>query len=117
MQPAKGRGPLDQVKTLSVVQDTPAGLNLFLPPSFTALLLSLPSSPLLPPLPSGRTREEALEKATKKFNMPKEKLILDQGGWSSVSTNGLYTTWCIIGPAYTLHVSKSHSSAVTTGQG
>jgi len=49
--------------------------------------------------------------------MPKEKLILDQGGWSSVSTNGLYPTWYMIGPACTLHVSKFHSSTVTTGRG
>ena len=30
---------------------------------------------------SGRSEEEALELAAKKFNIPKEKIILKQGGW------------------------------------
>ena len=37
---------------------------------------------------SGRSEEEALELAVKKFNLPKEKIILKQGGWEKGGATG-----------------------------
>lgn len=39
---------------------------------------------------SGRTEDEALEKASKKFNIPKDKIKLEQGGMLGAQYSVLY---------------------------
>lgn len=69
-----------------VVVEVSLFLSFFLP--------SLPWSPLQPKegeyWVSGRTEDEALEKASKKFNIPKDKIKLEQGGMLGAQYSVLY---------------------------
>ena len=45
---------------------------------------------------SGRTEEEALEKAAKQFNVSKEKIILTQGETTNLVARTLHSAWVLI---------------------